>query len=432
MKEKAISLVLVCWTLPILYSSVLSAALAAETAPRNKPVTPVIGESWLDHLHSAYSDSSMGKTWGLGPLSRSNPSFLLHSPSRSQHSELWVTVHGADLYRFNCQGCHGPSGLGAPPEVASLIDPVRATSPALVAQRMKNAGAALSRKQISDMTNQARAALLKRLHEGGKAMPSFQHLSEPEIRSLVAYLQLLAGVPDTEHRQNPIQETPDRVGEMVAKSTCHVCHGATGANPTTEELLQGNIPPLSALPFRVSRAQMAQKVTSGAAVPMNSAEEPFRGRMPVFDYLAPDEVSDVYEYLDRYPPGETDDPNIVSDAAVATTGSTLYRGRPTVAESASLEQSPDLVQSRATRETAPFVFPLPFASVFALLLFALGGWITAAEFAKLNARSNLPSVTRIAIPISPVRFPTETDVGQETVDATGSSPDSEIRERKIS
>jgi len=239
-------------------------------------------------------------------------------------------------------------------------------------------------------------------------------------------------VPDAGHRQNPIRETPDRVGEMVAKSTCHVCHGATGANPTTEELLQGKIPPLSALPFRVSRAQMAQKVTSGAGVPMNSAEEPFRGRMPVFDYLAADEVSHVYEYLDRYPSGETGEPNIASYAAVAATRSTLYRGRPTVAESGSLEQSSNLAQSRATRETAPFVFSLPFAIVFALLLFALGGWITAREFAKLNTRTNLPSVTRIAIPISPVRFPTETDVGQETVDALSSSPGPEVRERKIS
>ncbi len=101
-------------------------------------------------------------------------------------------------------------------------------------------------------------------------MPSFHHLSEAEIRSLVAYLRQLVGVPGAEHEQVAIQESQARIGELIVKSTCHICHGATGSNPTPEELAEGAIPPLSALLERVNQAQLVRKVTSGAPVIMGT------------------------------------------------------------------------------------------------------------------------------------------------------------------
>ncbi len=372
-------LMLVCWTLP---------AFSHAAAPRSVSVTAVTGESWLDYLHRSFGDTSMGKTWRLGPLQPTPVSAGLSSTGSPRSSAPLVTLHGADLYRLNCQGCHGPAGLGTPPEIPSLIDPIRATSAALVTKRMKNAGATLSHKQIAEMVIQAQTALLKRLHEGGQDMPSFQHLSIPEIRSLIAYLNLLADIPSSEHKQIAVQETPDRVGELVVKSTCHTCHGATGANTTTSELLQGRIPPLSTLPVRVTRSQMVQKVTSGAAVPMSSADEVFRGRMPVLDYLAADEASDVYEYLERYPPVEA-----ASLARVSAVVAATVPGPPPAVDRESVTRSllaaSTLPGQALQSNKAPlsFTWPLLFAGLFTLLLVALGGWITLTEFARLDAKN---------------------------------------------
>jgi mono/diheme cytochrome c family protein len=136
-------------------------------------------------------------------------------------------------------------------------------------------------------------------------MPSFHHLSEAEIHSLVAYLNQLAGVPGAEKEQVAIQEPHARVGELIVKSTCHVCHDATGLNPTPVQLLDGTIPPLNALPVRVNQAQLARKVTSGAPVIMGTPSSVYRGRMPVFSYLHENEAADVYEYLTQYPSTES-------------------------------------------------------------------------------------------------------------------------------
>ena len=135
-------------------------------------------------------------------------------------------------------------------------------------------------------------------------MPSFHYFSEAEIRSLVAYLKQLADVPGAEHEQVAIQESHDRIGELIVKSTCHTCHGATGLNPTSAELFEGAIPPLSVLPMRVNRAQLVRKVTSGAPVVMGTPSSAYRGRMPVFSYLSEDEAADIYKYLTEYPPVE--------------------------------------------------------------------------------------------------------------------------------
>ena len=219
-------------------------------------ITAVTGESWLHHLHRSFDETSMGRTWRLGPPGSANdhaPSRLrLFAPSASTATgSNMETLHGSDLYRLNCQGCHGESGLGAPPEIGSLIDPVRATSTTMVEQRMSKVGMVMSRRQTAEMVNQSRVALLKRLYEGGQDMPSFHHLTAREIRSLVVYLQQLAGFR-VRKKQAAIQESHARVGELIVKSTCHICHSATGANPTPAELSQGAIPPLCALPERVN------------------------------------------------------------------------------------------------------------------------------------------------------------------------------------
>ena len=96
---------------------------------------------------------------------------------------------------MNCQGCHGESGAGAPPEINSVINPVRATSVTLVMARMKNSGMDISHADAAKLAQQANSALLKRLQEGGENMPAFPHLREAEVRSLLGYLKQLSAMP---------------------------------------------------------------------------------------------------------------------------------------------------------------------------------------------------------------------------------------------
>src|SRR5262249_30358629 len=135
-------------------------------------------------------------------------------------------LHGSDLYRLNCQACHRESGQGAPPEINSIIDPVRATSTTLVLARMKNGGMSMSRADAAELAKQSEHALLQRLYTGGQDMPAFAHLSRAEMNSLVAYLKELAGVPGADRGQRIIRTSPIRTGELIVKSTCHICHGA--------------------------------------------------------------------------------------------------------------------------------------------------------------------------------------------------------------
>lgn len=268
---------------------------------REVGVTGLAGRSWLNHLNRSFEETSMGKTGHLGPAA------LPGEGSRWQLGlspgiATAVSLRGADLYRLNCQSCHGEAGLGAPPEINSVINPVRATSVAMVLERMKTTGMQMPRGEAVKMAGQSKDALLQRLHNGGQDMPAFPHLSDPEIQSLIAYLKQLSGLPGAEHEQTSVSESPVRVGEHIVKSTCHICHSAYGVNPNPQQIAEGAIPPLSALTSRVTLPEFVRKVTAGAPIMMGEPAAACRGRMPVFYYLSQDEAADVYLYLTLYPP----------------------------------------------------------------------------------------------------------------------------------
>jgi mono/diheme cytochrome c family protein len=288
---------------------ILASSLWGQTVgTKDVRVTAVEGESWLSHLHRSFNDTSMGKTWELGP-----PPPMPGEESPRGQPELTpgfatqtVTLRGSDLYRLNCQGCHGASGLGAPPEINSVINPVRATSVAVILERTKKTGQEMSRADAAELARQAKVLLMQRFHNGGQAMPPFPQLSELEIRSTVAYLEQLSGVPGAERNQVAVKESPYRVGEHIVKSICHICHSAAGPNPDPQQLLDGAIPPLSTLTTRTSLSEFVRKVTNGAPVIMGaqpfSYRDAYRGRMPVFRYLSDDEAADAYLYLTLFPP----------------------------------------------------------------------------------------------------------------------------------
>jgi mono/diheme cytochrome c family protein len=275
--------------------------LAQTTGTKDIPVTGVAGESWLSHLHRALEDTSMGKTGRLGPPTLAAAKESLSEQSIDHENHI-IVLHGSDLYRLNCQGCHGESGAGAPPEINSVINPTRATSIALTLERMQKVGMSMSRADAAQLANQSKAAVLLRLHNGGTDMPPFPHLREAEVRSIYAYLKLLSGVPGAEQQQAWVAESPVRVGELVVKSTCHICHSAAGPNPSPEQLMDGIIPPLSSLTTRTSLPEFVRKVGSGAPILMGTPVVAYRGRMPVFYYLNRNEIADAYLYLNQRPP----------------------------------------------------------------------------------------------------------------------------------
>jgi hypothetical protein len=129
-------------------------------------VTPVTGESWLIHLHRSFGDTSMGKTGRLGPGPQEETALrpLRQTPIFSSHDA--ATLRGSDLYRLNCQGCHGEGGLGAPPEINSVINPVRATSVPLVLARMKNAGMEMSYADAAKLAQSVEGGIARSFAQG--------------------------------------------------------------------------------------------------------------------------------------------------------------------------------------------------------------------------------------------------------------------------
>lgn len=364
------SLVAVC----VLAISVLGQSPGTKTVQ----ATPVAGESWLKHLHRSFEETSMGKTGRLGPPrsigieDASDWQTPLSADARNQT----VTLHGSDLYRMNCWGCHGEFGLGTPPEINSVINPTRAMSTQVILERMKNLGMEMSRADAAVLANQSKAALLERLHKGGTDMPPFPHLSEPEVRAILAYLKQLAGVPGAEREQAAVEESRVRVGEHIVKSTCHICHGATGENPNPQQIFNGAIPPLSTLTARTSLPEFERKIRSGAPIVMGTPPSPFRGRMPVFYYLGEDEVADAYLYLRLYPPdGTVPDPETPGTEQKQAANKIVQVGF-------SIEPTAVGPPSNA-RDLTVIVFP-----VAAALLLAGGFWFTLREIRRLTAVSD--------------------------------------------
>ncbi len=291
------------WIAIVAVVLIATSLLGQSVGTRDISVTSVEGESWIRHLHRPFNETSMGKTWDLGPAPP-EPGEIVPSwqPELSPgYASQNITLHGSDLYRLNCRGCHGEFGHGMPPEINSITGPVQATSVAATMERMKKAGREMSRSDVNAIATESKALLLQRLHIGGEHMPP-PTLSESEIHSLVAYLEQLSEVPGAERNQIAVKESSNRVGEHIVKSTCHVCHDATGPNPDPQQILDGAIPPLSTLTTRVTLPEFVRKVTSGAPIIMGRPPAPYRGRMPVFVYLSQDEAAAAYMYLMLYPP----------------------------------------------------------------------------------------------------------------------------------
>lgn len=291
-------------------------------------VTPVVGSSWLKHLGiSDTRATAMGRMGGdlpPNPSPRKEPGlstgeeaghsgrshmgrimnrmFSMFRSDRQQVSKLMnetFVLTGSDLYRLNCQSCHGPDGKGAPPEIKSLIDPVRGASPTLVMQKMQKMGRSIDDAFAKELAANADSTLRQRLQQGGEKMPPFQHLRGDEVEALLNYLKELAGVPASERRGLLVTQSVARVGEHVVKGTCHICHDATGPGGGHMMMMRGIIPSLASFPEQLSMQQVVRQVELGSSGMMSM----MGGQtMPAFPYITENESAAAYLYLVEYPP----------------------------------------------------------------------------------------------------------------------------------
>ena len=293
--KRSVLLLVVPGVLVVLSASTIRGA--AQKREGAADVTPVTGPSTLRHLGKTIETSSMGWAGQWSP-----PPALVTPPAPPAVAPGTLVLSGADLYRISCRACHKPDGAGAPPEINSIIGPIQAASVQWMTDRMKAMGRPADRAFIQQLTSGTEADLQKRLREGGHNMPSFDHLSDAEIAVLRPYLDQVAGLAGAAGRQRRITEPAARVGELIVKGTCHVCHDATGPESPATTALSGIIPPLSSMPHQKTFADFVRKVREGTPIPAGTSGVWSRGRMPVLNYLSEQEAAAAYSYLSLYPP----------------------------------------------------------------------------------------------------------------------------------
>jgi mono/diheme cytochrome c family protein len=260
-------------------------------------VTPVAGPGWLTQLGVTLSETSIGRGSGrLGPTTRppAPPQTSLMVPGA-------VTLTGADLYRLNCQACHGLSGAGAPPEVKSAVDPIRGVPLAVLRKQMKDQHQPEGQATARASPSRVKAGILLRMHQGGQRMPSREHLTDLELGLVFDYLTLLAADRAT-GATRPETANWAQLGQHVVKGTCHICHDAVGPRPGDKAMVQGAIPSLASLMTTQTVADFVVKARSGAPLTLPTVGLAHRGRMPVFDYLKDQEIAAAYMYLASHPP----------------------------------------------------------------------------------------------------------------------------------
>jgi mono/diheme cytochrome c family protein len=289
----------------------LASMPVSDTKVREYPIPSSQGPSWLKHLGLAVSQTHMGqvggsiafsgKSNGLKPIiERFLVAVRSHPDKAAEILNEKLLVSGSDLYRWNCQGCHGADGKGVDPEINSVLGPVQGTSPALTRKRMEARGIDADDDMIKQVSELAEGSLRDRLQHGGKSMPAFEYLRQDEVEALLGYLEKLADVPPTKRAGLLVPESAARAGEHIVRGTCHICHDATGPRPGggLMALTQGIIPSLASISTDNSLSGIVHQVQYGSSsmMKMTGGET-----MPAYPYFTDEEIAAVY--LVAYPTG---------------------------------------------------------------------------------------------------------------------------------
>jgi mono/diheme cytochrome c family protein len=172
-----------------------------------------------------------------------------------------ASMSGRDVYRLNCQACHGPAGAGTP-QAPTLLT---------AAQKIASGG------DDSEVRG--------RLTRGGERMPAFPHLSRPEVDAIISYLGVLGGAKPVD---GPTVAAPTGrdLGERIYRSNCASCH-ESGRATSTGMMCQPAT--LAGATERFSKAQVMNLLNVGV------------GPMPAFPHLAQNERDALWTYLQKLP-----------------------------------------------------------------------------------------------------------------------------------
>jgi mono/diheme cytochrome c family protein len=287
-----------------------------EATVREYPIPSGQGPSCIKHLGLTVSQTRLGQMGGTGALPvnpHGNPQASSGTPGGAANLNLVMQrflstfrsspekagailnekfpVSGADLYRWNCQACHGPDGQGAPPEINSVLGPVQGTSAVMTRKRLEARGLDVDDDMIQQVTELAEASLRDRFQHGGKNMPSFEYLRADEVEALFGYLEKLASVPPTKRDGLLVPESAAGVGEHIVRGTCHVCHDATGPGSGHTAMTQGTIPSLASIPREHSLSGVVHQVQYGSSSTMKMTGGDV---MPAYPYFTEEEIAALY------------------------------------------------------------------------------------------------------------------------------------------
>ncbi|NOY93714.1 MAG: c-type cytochrome, partial [Deltaproteobacteria bacterium] len=170
---------------------------------------------------------------------------------------------GREVFRMNCQGCHGAGAAGS------------ARGPALT--KMGTALAAGAGDGI----------VRARLAGGGQEMPPFTHLSRPEVDAVIGFLvELGGGRARPEARVAPLAGAA--LGEHLYRSNCAGCHGDERTVTTGISCRPAN---LAGATQRFTKQQVMNLLNVGT------------GPMPAFAHLKDSERDAIWTYLDTLDAG---------------------------------------------------------------------------------------------------------------------------------
>lgn len=192
---------------------------------------------------------------------RPAPSGEREGPGPATMPSAAARLTGSDVYRLNCQACHGPGGAGT------------AQGPALMeAARSLAAGG-------------GDGPLRQRLRSGGERMPAFPHLTQPEVDALVAYLTEVGG--------GEVAEAPTvaalaglALGERIYRSNCASCHASGRAGASGMMCRPAS---LAGATERFGKQQVMNLLDVGV------------GPMPAFGHLTTVERDALWAYLETLP-----------------------------------------------------------------------------------------------------------------------------------
>ena len=299
-----------------------SGPAGAEQAAPRATLLPFTGSSILRGLSLTVDSSPLGRIGGASESRGTAPQLPLAFVATVQKAlqqagindmaarkllRTAIAMSGADLYRLNCRSCHGPTGEGKPPAIASIVGPSKALAPAQHEKMMRAAGAEPRPELARQLAQHAEASLVARLSEGGKkpapdhleTMPPFVYLTEPQIQALEDYLKALAGVAGKGANGRLAGESILGVGEQLVRGTCRVCHDATGLGTSHGPMVSGLIPALTSIPERMSLEGVVQKVRHGWTPVAGLSASPTS--MPVLSFLTEEEVAAAYLFLAYLP-----------------------------------------------------------------------------------------------------------------------------------